>query len=349
MPFVIEKISDGLTHGFDTIIDVRSPSEYEEDHVPGAVSLPVLSDEERARVGTIYVRQDPFLARKVGAALVAKNAARHLETALVDKPGGWRPLVYCWRGGQRSASFASILKQIGWRVEVIEGGYKSWRRAVARVLYDQTLPVRFIALDGYTGTAKTELLNLVSQRGVATLDLEALAAHRGSILGDLAQHQPSQKAFESALAATLGSFSAGQIVVVEAESSRIGQLNLPPAITRSLRVAPRIEIQAPLSARAEYLARQYADQASSAEWLNERLRKFKRFIGSGAVEELLELARAGNTAAVALKLIECHYDSAYRKSRVQAPAQVIQAPSLEASALEDIADRIAGSALLNAK
>ena len=126
----IGDLRDAVWRNFDDVIDVRAPSEFAEDHLPGAISLPVLSDAERARVGTIYKQESPFAARKIGAALVARNAARHIEERLMDKGGGWRPLVYCWRGGQRSNAFATILRQIGWRVEVLEGGYRSYRRAV---------------------------------------------------------------------------------------------------------------------------------------------------------------------------------------------------------------------------
>ncbi len=188
-------------HGFDALIDVRSPAEFAEDHVPGAISLPVLSNEERARVGTIYTQEAPFTARKIGAALVARNAAAHIEGPLADKDGGWRPLVYCWRGGQRSGSFASILQQIGWRAEVIEGGYRSYRRLVVAAMHDTVLPHRLVLIDGNTGTAKTEILHRLARRGVQVVDLEGLAAHRGSVFGPVAKPQPSQKAFEGALAA----------------------------------------------------------------------------------------------------------------------------------------------------
>src|SRR6056297_490358 len=158
-------LSDLRTHGFDTIIDVRSPSEFAEDHVPGAINLPVLDDAERARVGTMYKQDSPFRARKLGAALVFRNAAHHLETALQDKPGGWRPLVYCWRGGQRSGAFAWMLREIGWQAETVEGGYKSYRRLIVRALYDEALPLRPVLLGGYTGTGKTELLSELDTLG----------------------------------------------------------------------------------------------------------------------------------------------------------------------------------------
>ncbi|MEL6172582.1 MAG: rhodanese-like domain-containing protein, partial [Pseudomonadota bacterium] len=128
-------LSDVIDHGFDTLVDVRAPGEFADDHVPGAVNLPVLDDAERARVGTIYKQDSPFRARKIGAALVARNAATHIEGPLADKDGGWRPLVYCWRGGQRSGAFGWMLKEIGWRADTLQGGYKTFRRLVVRVLY----------------------------------------------------------------------------------------------------------------------------------------------------------------------------------------------------------------------
>ena len=179
-------LTDILDHGFDTVIDVRSPAEFAEDHVPGAINLPALSNEERARVGTIYVQEAPFKARKIGAALVARNVAGHLDGPMKDMAGSWRPLVYCWRGGQRSGSFASILTQIGWRAEVIEGGYQSYRNLVHDVLYKEAVTHRLILLDGNTGTAKTDILHRLRRLGVQVLDLEGLANHRGSLLGVMA-------------------------------------------------------------------------------------------------------------------------------------------------------------------
>ena len=187
---------------FDTIIDVRSPSEYAEDHLPGAVSMPVLSDTERAEVGTIYTQESPFRARKIGAALVARNAARHIEDRLMDRDGGWRPLVYCWRGGQRSGSFASILAQIGWRVEVLEGGLPHMAAAGRRAALRRPSgaagdPARRV----YRGRPRTALLAEVAALGGQVIDLEGLARHRGSILGDIGGEQPAQKGFETALVA----------------------------------------------------------------------------------------------------------------------------------------------------
>lgn len=301
--------------GFDALIDVRSPAEFAEDHLPGAISLPVLSDAERATVGTIYVQDSPFKARKIGAALVARNAARHIEERLMAHDGGWRPLVYCWRGGQRSGSFASILSQIGWRAEVLEGGYRTWRRHVVGQLYDAVLPFRVIRLDGYTGTAKTEVLKRVAALGGQVVDLEGLARHRGSILGDVEGDQPSQKAFESALVAALSGLDPARPLLVEAESARIGTLRLPPALWVAMRDAPRIVLDAPVAARARYLAGVYADLAADAEGLTRRLNGLRTLAGHATVDDWLALLAAGETETLARALIEAHYDRAYARLR----------------------------------
>ena len=341
MAFELTDLAALREAGFDAIIDVRSPTEFAEDHVPGATSLPVLSDEERARVGTIYVQDSPFKARKLGAALVARNAAQHLETVLAEKGGGWRPLVYCWRGGQRSGAFASILQQIGWRAETLMGGYQSYRRLVVRSLYDHAFPAPVVVLDGNTGTAKTRLLARLKARGVQVIDLEALAQHRGSALGAY-QGQPSQKAFETALAAEVAALNPGAPVVVEAEGSRVGALNMPPALWMAMRSAPRVEISAPLEARVAFLVEAYDDMRADPEALCARLRYLVSRQGHARVESWCALARDGAFAALARELIVHHYDPGYAKVRVQveAPRQVVSAEALDAAGLEALADRV---------
>lgn len=315
MAISFSSLPDLYVHGFDTVIDVRSPAEHAEDHLPGAINLPVLNNEERARVGTIYVQESPFLARKLGAALVFRNAANAIEQSLSHHEGKWRPLVYCWRGGQRSGSFTWMLQQIGWRAEVIEGGYRTYRRLVNRYLYEDLLPHRIIALDGYTGTAKTDLLAVLSERGVQVLDLEGLANHRGSMLGAMPGGQPSQKAFESALACALSRLDPNRPVVVEAESSKIGERILPPSMWSALKAAPRIEILASLEARTEYLVQAYDDVLSDTEGLREKLDFLRQHRGNDVVDGWFELIQAGDKAGVTRALMEQHYDPAYLKSR----------------------------------
>ena len=331
-----------LAHGFDDLIDVRSPAEFAEDHVPGALSLPVLSDAERARVGTIYVQDSPFRARKVGAALVARNAAAHVEGPLAERTGGWRPLVYCWRGGQRSGSFATILSQIGWRAATVEGGYRSWRRLVRRALYEDPLPHRLVLLDGLTGTGKTDLLHRLDALGVQTLDIEGLARHRGSLLGAMPGGQPGQKAFETALAARLAALDPARPVVAEAESSRVGDLSLPSALWALMRAAPRIEVAARPEARAQGLARLYADLAADAPRLEALLRRLTAMRGRAVVERWVDLLRAGETVALAAALMADHYDPAYGRGRREGPwLDRVDAGGLTEADLDRAAGRIA--------
>ncbi|TNC52871.1 tRNA 2-selenouridine(34) synthase MnmH [Rubellimicrobium rubrum] len=346
MPRAFASVSEFLAHGFDAVIDVRSPSEYAEDHVPGAVSLPVLSDDERARVGTIYVQDSPFRARKLGAALVARNAAAHIEGPLADKGGSWRPLVYCWRGGQRSGSFTTILGQIGWRAEQVEGGYRSWRRLVQRTLYEETLPHRLILLDGLTGTAKTELLHRLAKLGVQVLDLEGLARHRGSLLGGQPGGQPGQKAFETALVAQLAALDPARPVLAEAESSKVGALSLPPALWSAMQAAPRIEITATLDGRARYLAQAYSDLAFDRDRLEPLLHQLVPLRGRATVDRWVALLRDGRFDELAAALMTDHYDPAYRRSRSRHPVAVLQTVDvgpLTGPDLERAAERIAAA------
>ncbi|MGH8750149.1 MAG: tRNA 2-selenouridine(34) synthase MnmH, partial [Burkholderiales bacterium] len=216
---------------FDELIDARSPSEFNLDHIPGAINCPVLDDAERARVGTIYKQVSSFEAKKTGAALIARNIARHIETCFIKKEKNWRPLIYCWRGGKRSAALAHTLKQIGWNAARLEGGYKSYR---ARVMVDlQELPRRFDfrVICGPTGSGKSRLLQALARTGAQVLDLEQLAAHRGSVLGALPDEpQPAQKMFESLVWQQLQGFQTGQPVYVEAESKKIGNARIPDVL-----------------------------------------------------------------------------------------------------------------------
>ena len=300
---------------FDAILDVRSPSEFAEDHMPNAISCPVLSDEERARVGTVYKQDSPFAARKIGAALVARNAAYHIETQLSHHDGAWRPLVYCWRGGQRSNSFATILRQIGWRAEVVEGGYRAYRRLVVARLYEQPLGLRIIRLDGNTGSAKTEILNRLDARGVQVLDLEGMARHRGSSLGQMAGAQPSQKAYESAIAAKLGRFDPSRPVLVEAESARIGILRIPPMLWVAMRDSPRIMLDISAAARATYLAKAYADLTADQAEFAARLEHLRGLQSNERLDQWQDMIRQGAWPDLALELIKHHYDPAYARLR----------------------------------
>jgi tRNA 2-selenouridine synthase len=340
MPLRLSSLSALAALPFDELIDVRSPSEYAEDHLPGAISLPVLSDAERARVGTIYVQQDRFLARKIGAALVARNAAAHLEGALADPGGGWRPLVYCWRGGQRSGSFTSILQQIGWRADVIEGGYRSYRRLVVAALYEGLCPAPIVLIDGGTGTAKTRLLAHLAEAGAQVLDLEAMAGHRGSLFGATGAGQPSQKGFESRLAAALTRLDPARPVFVEAESARIGRLTLPPALATAMKGARALRIEAPMAARVGHILSDYADIVADPERLDATLARLVRYHGHEQVQQWRGWAAAGEFARLVEALITEHYDPRYvRMSRARTP-EPLALPDLSEPVLREAARRI---------
>ncbi|MCU0802159.1 MAG: tRNA 2-selenouridine(34) synthase MnmH [Rhodobacteraceae bacterium] len=344
MPVTLTALTQIATLGFDDIIDVRSPAEFAEDHIPGAISLPVLSNAERAEVGTIYKQQSPFLARKLGAALVARNAAAHLEGPLRDRGGGWRPLVYCWRGGQRSGSFASILTQVGWRADTVAGGYKTWRRLVSEMLYDHPVPARLVVLDGNTGSAKTEVLQQLPQDGVQIIDLEGLARHRGSLFGAMGP-QPSQKAFEGALALALARLDPQRPVVVEAESIKIGNLFVPPKLWGAMCAAPRVAIAAPRAARAAYLARAYADLIADPARLAATIDLLRPLHAATRIAAWHGLAAAGDFAALAEDLMAAHYDPRYarHRSRATAPVAEIAAPALAMADIATVAKAVAAA------
>lgn len=315
-------LGEMLNHGYDTVIDVRSPAEFAEDHVPGAINLPALSNAERAEVGTIYVQDDPFKARKIGAALVARNVADHLQGPLADKTGGWRPLVYCWRGGQRSGSFTSILQQIGWRADVVTGGYQSFRGLVHSVAYDVPASHRLILLDGNTGTGKTDILLRLADLGVQVIDLEGLANHRGSLLGEQAGGQPAQKAFETRVASALATLDPTRPTVVEAESSKVGDRIIPPTLWAAMKSAPRITIDAPLDARAAFLADAYRDLAEDRISFAAKLDILRRHRGK-RVDHWLDLLAQDNVEGLAAALMEDHYDPSYRAARTRHNPQVL--------------------------
>jgi len=300
---------------FDEIVDVRSPGEYTEDHILGAINLPVLDDEERARVGTIYSQVSPFEAKRLGAALVSRNIARHLETWLADKPKKYRPLIYCWRGGTRSGSMTHVLRSVGWQAAQLEGGYKTYRKSVAADLTTWPERLRYAVVCGPTGVGKSRFLRALSALGGQVLDLEEMAAHMGSVLGAYPDRpQPSQKLFESRIWSALRLFDSSKPVFVESESNRIGNLHTPEALLSQMRAADCLNLSAALPVRVALLKEEYGHFLADPERLNRELDRLIELRGRATVERWKALARAGLWDDLVAELLEIHYDPAYSRS-----------------------------------
>ena len=300
---------------FDDIVDARSPAEYDEDHLPGAISAPVLDDAERATVGTIYKQESAFAAKVAGAPLAARNIARHVETLFAGRPRGWRPLVYCWRGGGRSGALVHVLRQVGWDAVKLEGGYKAFRRQVVAELEEIPARLRFVVICGATGSGKSRLLEALSAAGAQALDLEAIARHRGSVLGGLPDApQPSQKAFETALWTALGSFDPERSVFVESESRKVGDLRVPDALIARMRASPCVRLEATEPARVALLLEDYAHFVAAPHALAEKLDCLRNLHGAERIAQWKGQLERGDWTALVSDLLVSHYDPAYRKS-----------------------------------
>ena len=313
----VETVSLPLDLGdFTEIIDVRSPSEFSDDHLPGAVNLPVLDDKQRCEVGTIY-KENPFEARRLGAALISDNIARHLENHLAGKDKSYSPLVYCWRGGMRSNSLAQVLRSVGWRARLLEGGYKAFRKWVTseteHILSDPSLQLRVLA--GPTGVAKTRLLQTLKNEGAQILDLEGLAKHRGSVLGpDPEFEQPNQKNFETKLWHALTLLDNNDPVFTEAESNRIGALHCPAPLWKKLGESEVIQIELPLAQRAAFLLDDYPHFTENPEQLKSLLDRLTKLRGHKQVREWHDLIDAGSWVKFVESVLRDHYDLVYRRA-----------------------------------
>ena len=303
-------------NSFDALIDVRSPAEFALDHLPDAINWPVLDDAQRITVGTLFVQTSALEARKVGAAMVARNIANHLDLWIADKPRDWQPLVYCWRGGQRSGTLAWFLDQSGFRTARLAGGYKGFRTVIRQDLVDWPARFDFHVLAGRTGSGKTRLLQALAAEGAQVLDLEAIACHRGSILGGLpGQAQPAQKLFDSRLWQALRRLVPGQPVYVESESKKIGRLQVPDAlIARMHQRSPVLRVEMGDAARVDLLLQDYGFFAEDAERFCALLDRLVELRGRETVGRWQALARAGQWAEVFGQMMTEHYDPLYLRS-----------------------------------
>ncbi len=333
------------TDPFDSIIDVRTPAEFAEDHIPGAINLPVLDNDQRVQVGTQY-KGDAFTAKKIGAALMSRNIADHLQTALVDKPKDWRPLVYCWRGGNRSGGLATVLAKIGWRVSLLEGGYKAYRGLVVEQLPKCVADLHFRVVCGPTGSGKTRLLKALASKGRQVLDLEDLACHRGSLLGaEPDRPQPSQKAFESALFQALRQMKSSEPIFVESESKKVGNVHVPDELMQRMRASDCIQIDMPNAQRVRLLCDEYRHFLENPAPLKLQFNKLVELAGHATVDRWRDLVSQKDWEALVEDLLIHHYDPAYQRSIKRNFQKVGQATRLtivsaNAAAYEDAAESL---------
>jgi tRNA 2-selenouridine synthase len=333
-------------HRFDTVIDARSPSEFALDHIPGAINCPVLDDEERRIVGTIYKQTGAFEARRVGGAMVAANLARHLRERFADQPSNWRPLVYCWRGGLRSGSMVTWLRLVGWDAQQLAGGYKSFRHHVLAQIEATVPKLQLRVICGATGSAKTRVLQALAARGEQVLDLEHCASHKGSLLGALpGVPQPSQKQFETRIATCFDALDLSRTLYVEGESARIGRLSVPIPLVAHMRAAACIEIQADAAARLDYLLRDYAYLGHDRAALATQLDRLKEMQGKAVVQRWQEWALQGDLPPLFAELMALHYDPHYERSQARhfekwPLRQQVGAADLTDQGIEAVADAI---------
>jgi tRNA 2-selenouridine synthase len=317
MPVFTLPAPDALARlgSFGSVIDARTPAEFALDHLPGAINWPSLDDAQRVTVGTLYKQTGPFEAQKLGAALVAANVAGHIQREVLDKPRHWQPLVYCWRGGKRSGSLALVLGQIGFKVHLIEGGYKAFRAAMLADLPAQAQRLHYRVVCGPTGSGKTRLLHALAAAGAQVLDLEALASHRSSVLGIIpGQPQPSQKRFDTLVWQALRGFDAARVVYVEAESKKVGNLSVPDALMEAMRAAPCLDLQLPDDARVALLMEDYAFFTQDTALFCNRLDTLTELRGKAVVAGWKAQIAQGELEAVVRDLLLRHYDPGYAQS-----------------------------------
>jgi tRNA 2-selenouridine synthase len=331
---------------FETVIDARSEDEHALDHIPGALNWPTLNNAERITIGTMYKQVNAFEAKKRGAAIAARNVAAHIEREVLEKPREWKPMVYCWRGGNRSGSLATVLGAIGFHVTLIEGGYKAWRAALVEDLTPQAQRLQYRVICGPTGSGKTRLLQALAAQGAQVLDLEALANHRSSVLGHIpGLPQPSQKRFDSLIWDALRRFDPSRPVFVESESKKVGNVRVPDALIERMRESPCIDLQLPNEERVALLLEDYDFFVTDPVHFCDRLQALVELRGKAVIDGWVEKVAAGQTPEVVLELLTQHYDPMYsasikRNFKQYGQAQACQLTDRSNAALQEAAQAL---------
>ncbi len=322
----------GTPGAYSAIIDARTEDEYALDHLPGAQNWPSLNNAERIVIGTLYKQVGPFEAKKKGAAMVAANISKHIENHVFDLPKDWQPLVYCWRGGKRSGSLALILGQIGFKVAIIEGGYKAFRTALIAAIPAQVERLSWRVICGPTGSGKTRLLHCLRAQGAQVLDLEGLANHRSSVLGIVpGEPQPSQKHFDTLLWDALRNMDPTKPVYVESESRKVGNLAVPESLILAMRASPCYQLELADEERVQLLLEDYDFFVKDPALFSKRLDALVAIRGKQVVEDWQAQIASDHIEDVVRDLLKLHYDPTYFASMKRNFLQIENAQKLVAS------------------
>ncbi len=296
------------------IVDVRTPLEYEEDHIPGAVNIPLLSNEERVEIGILHKMSGPHAARVRGLELTAPRFPRMVEE-IASCSGGRPILVYCWRGGLRSRTVTAILDLTGFPASQLQGGYKTYRAHVSAFFDDFHPHGPLIVIHGLTGIGKTEFLHRLDTKRFTVIDLEGLARHRGSAFGEVGLTQDlSQKRFDSLLWDALRKSPDGKPIVVEGESRRIGRISLPGIFYDVMRDGIKIWCEAPLETRVERLIAEYG-RPEYKNGMAAALQRIRKRLGGEKYEEIREYLERWELRPFMKELLTSYYDRVYYKTR----------------------------------
>ena len=336
-----KKIKRWNSKKYDTIIDVRSPSEFEIDHIVGAINCPILYDDERQKVGTIYKQISSFKAKIIGSSLSAKNIAFHIEKEFLEKKGSWKPLIYCWRGGQRSKAFSIVLSEVGWRTYQLSGGYKEYRNDIIKYLDNIGMKLKIILISGKTGSAKTKILHSIRDQGAQILDLEGLARHKGSLLGAIPNlKQPSQKFFESLLFYEINKLNLKKNIFIEAESSKVGNVHIPKSIWSNMILSKRIEVVADVNTRAKFLIDDYQYMCKNPILIKPMIKGLKSRLSNNLIDSWEKLIDEKKWFELTKSFLENHYDTSYSSNTIKNDRKVIrelQATTLNNDDIKNIA------------
>ncbi|MFO7576894.1 MAG: tRNA 2-selenouridine(34) synthase MnmH [Pelovirga sp.] len=293
-------------------IDVRTPAEYHETTIPGAINVPLFNNEERAEIGLLYKQQGKMAARRRGVILAAPRIPALVEQVDAARQGSARPVVaFCWRGGMRSLAMASFMNLAGIPTRQLTGGHKAFRRQVCAAFAQTAWPPIYV-LRGLTGVGKTRILQLLEQRGYPTIDLEGLANHRGSAFGALGlAAQPSQKLFEARLWDRLDQLSGSPYLITEGESRHIGRLRIPESFHRAMQEQTSLWLSTSMAQRTAVILGDYPALAELTEPIAQALGSLKERLGNAAVGRLQQLLAEQDWETLIAELMVSYYDPLY--------------------------------------